>query len=64
MIEVHGPSRRYLFAKRVLDVVLCSLALLVAIPVILCARSRSGSTRRAAMFAQPRTGRDGRRFRM
>jgi lipopolysaccharide/colanic/teichoic acid biosynthesis glycosyltransferase len=65
MIDLNGPSRRYLVAKRVLDVVLCSLVLVVALPVMaLCALAIRLDSRGAVVFAQMRTGRDGRRFRM
>jgi lipopolysaccharide/colanic/teichoic acid biosynthesis glycosyltransferase len=58
-------SRAYLAAKRILDLVVCCVLLLVAIPVILaCALAIRLDTPGPVIIAQPRTGRDGRRFRM
>jgi lipopolysaccharide/colanic/teichoic acid biosynthesis glycosyltransferase len=59
------PSHRYLVSKRVIDV-LVSLALLVfAIPALArCALAIAIDSPGPVMFAQARTGRDGRRFRM
>jgi lipopolysaccharide/colanic/teichoic acid biosynthesis glycosyltransferase len=65
VIEVGGPNRRYLLVKRTLDVIVCTVALLVALPVMaLCALAIRLDSRGPVVFAQMRTGRDGRRFRM
>ena len=59
------PRRRYLIAKRALDIVLGSLLLLLALPVLLlCALAVRIDSPGPALFGQLRTGRDGRRFRM
>jgi lipopolysaccharide/colanic/teichoic acid biosynthesis glycosyltransferase len=59
------PSRRYLVCKRVLDVVVCLVMLVVVIPVlVLCVVAIRLDSPGRAIFAQQRTGRDGRRFRM
>jgi lipopolysaccharide/colanic/teichoic acid biosynthesis glycosyltransferase len=58
-------TRAYLAAKRILDLAVCSVLVLVAIPVILaCALAIRLDTPGPVIIAQPRTGRDGRRFRM
>ena len=58
-------TRAYLAAKRILDLAVCCVLLLVAIPVILaCALAIRLDTPGPVIIAQPRTGRDGRRFRM
>jgi lipopolysaccharide/colanic/teichoic acid biosynthesis glycosyltransferase len=60
-----GPTRRDLVIKRIFDVSVCSLMLLVAIPIMaLCALAIRVDSRGPTFFAQTRTGRDGRRFRM
>ena len=60
-----APTRRYLAGKRALDLVLCALLLVVAVPVIaVCALAIRLDTSGPMMYAQLRTGRDGRRFRM
>jgi lipopolysaccharide/colanic/teichoic acid biosynthesis glycosyltransferase len=65
MAPRRGPSRRYLVAKRVLDLVICSLLLVVALPVMaLCALAVRLDTPGPIVFGQLRTGRDARRFRM
>ena len=62
---VRAPTRRYLAGKRVLDLVACTLLLVIAIPVIaVCALAIRLDTPGPVMIAQLRTGRDGRRFRM
>jgi lipopolysaccharide/colanic/teichoic acid biosynthesis glycosyltransferase len=62
---VRAPTRRYLAGKRALDLVVCSLLLVIAIPVIaVCALAIRLDTSGPMMYAQLRTGRDGRRFRM
>ena len=62
---VRAPTRRYLAGKRTLDLVVCTLLLVIAIPVIaLCALAIRLDTPGPVMIAQLRTGRDGRRFRM
>ena len=59
------PSRRYLFVKRTLDVAICLVALVVALPVLaLCALAIRLETPGPVLFAQRRTGRSGRRFPM
>jgi lipopolysaccharide/colanic/teichoic acid biosynthesis glycosyltransferase len=59
------PRRRYLIAKRALDLVLGSLLLLLALPVLLvCAVAVRLDSPGPALFGQMRTGRNGRRFRM
>jgi lipopolysaccharide/colanic/teichoic acid biosynthesis glycosyltransferase len=58
-------TRVYLVAKRILDLAICVALLVVAIPVILvCALAIRLDSPGWVMIAQPRTGRDGRRFRM
>jgi lipopolysaccharide/colanic/teichoic acid biosynthesis glycosyltransferase len=58
-------ARGYPLAKRILDLALCVVLLAVAIPVILvCAVAIRLDTAGPMIIAQPRTGRDGRRFRM
>jgi lipopolysaccharide/colanic/teichoic acid biosynthesis glycosyltransferase len=60
-----APTRRYLAGKRALDLVVCTLLLVIAIPVIaVCALAIRLDTPGPMMYAQLRTGRDGRRFRM
>ena len=62
---VRAPTRRYLAGKRALDLVVCTLLLVIAIPVIaVCALAIRLDTSGPVMIAQLRTGRDGRRFRM
>ena len=62
---VRAPTRRYLAGKRALDLVVCSLLLVIAIPVIaVCALAIRLDTSGPVVIAQLRTGRDGRRFRM
>jgi lipopolysaccharide/colanic/teichoic acid biosynthesis glycosyltransferase len=62
---VRAPTRRYLAGKRALDLVVCTLLLGIAIPVIaVCALAIRLDTPGPMMYAQLRTGRDGRRFRM
>jgi len=62
---VRAPTRRYLAGKRALDLVVCTLLLVIAIPVIaVCALAIRLDTSGPMMYAQLRTGRDGRRFRM
>jgi lipopolysaccharide/colanic/teichoic acid biosynthesis glycosyltransferase len=62
---LRAPTRRYLAGKRALDLVVCTLLLVIAIPVIaVCALAICLDTPGPVMFAQLRTGRDGRRFRM
>ena len=65
MRALRGPSRRYLVAKRALDLVVCSVLLLLALPVMAaCALAIRLDTAGPIVFAQMRTGRDARRFRM
>jgi lipopolysaccharide/colanic/teichoic acid biosynthesis glycosyltransferase len=62
---VRAPTRRYVAGKRALDLVVCTLLLAIAIPVIaVCALAIRLDTPGPVMIAQLRTGRDGRRFRM
>ena len=62
---LRAPTRRYLAGKRALDLVVCTLLLVIAIPVIaVCALAIRLDTPGPVMFAPLRTGRDGRRFRM
>jgi lipopolysaccharide/colanic/teichoic acid biosynthesis glycosyltransferase len=62
---VRAPTRRYLAGKRAVDLVVCTLLLVIAIPVIaVCALAIRLDTPGPMMIAQLRTGRDGRRFRM
>jgi lipopolysaccharide/colanic/teichoic acid biosynthesis glycosyltransferase len=59
------PRRRYLVTKRGLDVVLGSLLLLLALPIlVLCALAVRLDSPGPMLFGQLRTGRNGRRFRM
>jgi lipopolysaccharide/colanic/teichoic acid biosynthesis glycosyltransferase len=59
------PSRRYLVAKRILDVALSLLALVLAAPILLaCALAIRVESPGPVMFSQKRTGRGGRRFPM
>jgi lipopolysaccharide/colanic/teichoic acid biosynthesis glycosyltransferase len=60
-----SARRRYLIAKRVLDVVLCLLALVVLAPVmVLLAIAIKLDSPGPIFFVQERTGRHGRRFKM
>jgi lipopolysaccharide/colanic/teichoic acid biosynthesis glycosyltransferase len=63
MLDV--PTRRYLVAKRILDIFLCSLALILLAPLVLAlivaVRLDSAGP---IFFVQERTGRHGRRFKM
>ncbi|HXS43263.1 MAG TPA: sugar transferase [Solirubrobacteraceae bacterium] len=62
---MRAPTRRYLAGKRALDLVVCTLLLVIAIPVIaVCALAIRLDTSGPVVIAQLRTGRDGRRFRM
>jgi lipopolysaccharide/colanic/teichoic acid biosynthesis glycosyltransferase len=59
------PTHRYLVSKRVLDVVVCLLLLAVVVPALAaCALAIALDSPGPIFFAQERTGRDGRRFRM
>jgi lipopolysaccharide/colanic/teichoic acid biosynthesis glycosyltransferase len=59
------PSHRYLVTKRMVDLAVCLVALAIAIPVLaLCALAIVIDSPGPVLFAQERTGRDGRRFRM
>jgi lipopolysaccharide/colanic/teichoic acid biosynthesis glycosyltransferase len=59
------PSHRYLVTKRMVDLAVCVVALAIAIPVLaLCALAIVIDSPGPVLFAQERTGRDGRRFRM
>jgi|SRR4051794_1740182 len=65
MASRRGPSRRYLVTKRMLDLVLCCLLVVLALPVMaLCALAIRLDTSGPIVFGQMRTGRDARRFRM
>jgi lipopolysaccharide/colanic/teichoic acid biosynthesis glycosyltransferase len=62
---VRAPSRRYVVAKRVIDLVVCVLLLVPALAVMVaCALAIRLDSPGRVLFAQERTGRDGRRFRM
>jgi lipopolysaccharide/colanic/teichoic acid biosynthesis glycosyltransferase len=59
------PTHRYLVSKRVIDVVVCLLLLAVVVPALaICALAIALDSPGPIFFAQERTGRDGRRFRM
>jgi lipopolysaccharide/colanic/teichoic acid biosynthesis glycosyltransferase len=59
------PTHRYLVSKRVIDVVVCLLLLAVVVPALAaCALAIALDSPGPIFFAQERTGRDGRRFRM
>jgi len=63
--EWQGASRRYLFLKRVLDLVFCLLTLPVFLVLIaMCALAIKLDSRGAVFFFQLRTGRGGKRFKM
>jgi lipopolysaccharide/colanic/teichoic acid biosynthesis glycosyltransferase len=65
MSGVKAPVRRYLVLKRAIDIVVCLLLLVVALPVMaICALAIRVDSPGHVVFAQMRTGRDGRRFRM
>jgi lipopolysaccharide/colanic/teichoic acid biosynthesis glycosyltransferase len=58
-------SRRYLVAKRALDLLICGLLLVVVVPLLaVCVVAIRLDSPGRALFFQERTGRDGRRFRM
>jgi len=60
-----APNRRYLVSKRIFDVVVCLLALVVILPILaVCALAIRLDSPGPAFFTQERTGRDARRFRM
>jgi lipopolysaccharide/colanic/teichoic acid biosynthesis glycosyltransferase len=62
---VRSPSRRYVVAKRLIDIVVCVLLLVPALALMAaCAVAVRLDSPGPALFAQERTGRDGRRFRM
>jgi lipopolysaccharide/colanic/teichoic acid biosynthesis glycosyltransferase len=62
---VRSPSRRYVVAKRVIDLVVCVLLLVPALALMAaCAVAVRLDSPGPVLFAQERTGRDGRRFRM
>jgi lipopolysaccharide/colanic/teichoic acid biosynthesis glycosyltransferase len=62
---LRAPSRRYLVAKRALDLVVGTILLVLALPVMAaCALAIRIDSPGAIVFAQMRTGRDARRFRM
>jgi lipopolysaccharide/colanic/teichoic acid biosynthesis glycosyltransferase len=62
---VRAPSRRYVVAKRVIDLVVGVLLLVPALALMAaCAVAVRLDSPGPALFAQERTGRDGRRFRM
>jgi lipopolysaccharide/colanic/teichoic acid biosynthesis glycosyltransferase len=59
------PTRRYLAGKRALDILICTLLLVVVVPILLlCAIAIMIDSPGAPLFGQERTGRDGRRFKM
>jgi lipopolysaccharide/colanic/teichoic acid biosynthesis glycosyltransferase len=62
---MYSPSRSYLIAKRVLDVALCLIALIVLAPfMLLLALAIRLDSPGPIFFVQERTGRHGRRFKM
>jgi lipopolysaccharide/colanic/teichoic acid biosynthesis glycosyltransferase len=62
---VRSPSRRYVVAKRLIDIVVCVFLLVPALALMAaCAVAVRLDSPGPALFAQERTGRDGRRFRM
>lgn len=62
---VQVAPRRYLIAKRIMDVVLCVMALPLALPIMLvCAVCVWIEDPGPIMFCQSRTGKSGRRFKM
>ena len=62
---MRAPSRRYVVAKRLIDLVVCVLLLVPALALMAaCAVAIRLDSPGPALFAQERTGRDGRRFRM
>ena len=59
------PTNVYFVTKRVLDVAICVVLLVVVLPALaLCAIAIRLDSPGPAFFTQQRTGRDGRRFRM
>src|SRR5512132_2638565 len=65
MAPRHGPRRHHLAVKRLFDLVGGLLMLALALPLIaLCALAIRLDSPGPVVFAQLRTGRDGRRFRM
>jgi lipopolysaccharide/colanic/teichoic acid biosynthesis glycosyltransferase len=59
------PSRRYLIAKRALDIAVSLTALILTLPLlVLCALAIRLESPGPIMFSQKRTGRAGRRFPM
>lgn len=65
MAPRQGPTHRYLICKRIFDVSVCLLMLVVALPImVLCALAIRIDSPGRVLFSQTRTGRDGRRFRM
>jgi lipopolysaccharide/colanic/teichoic acid biosynthesis glycosyltransferase len=62
---LRAPSRRYLVAKRVLDLVVCLALLIAVLPLLaVCVLAIRLDSPGPAFFTQERTGHDGRRFRM
>ena len=62
---MRSPSRRYVVAKRLIDIVVCVFLLVPALALMAaCAVAVRLDSPGPALFAQERTGRDGRRFRM
>jgi lipopolysaccharide/colanic/teichoic acid biosynthesis glycosyltransferase len=59
------PTRRYLFAKRSLDLLICVVLLVFVVPVLaICILAIYLDSPGSPVFRQERTGRDGRRFRL
>ena len=62
---MRAPTPAYTVTKRILDVAICLGLLVVVVPALaLCALAIRLDSPGPAFFAQERTGRDGRRFRM
>jgi lipopolysaccharide/colanic/teichoic acid biosynthesis glycosyltransferase len=60
-----SASRRYLFAKRLVDLSICLLLLPLVLPIFLtCAAAIWIESPGSVIFTQLRTGKNGRRFRM
>lgn len=64
-LGIQVAPRRYLIAKRIMDVVLCAMVLPLVLPVMLvCAACVWIEDPGPIMFCQSRTGKGGRRFKM
>jgi lipopolysaccharide/colanic/teichoic acid biosynthesis glycosyltransferase len=64
-MTMNPRTRRYLYVKRAVDLLVCIPLLVVALPVmLLCVVAVRLESPGPALFTQKRTGRNGRRFRM